>query len=290
MAETSATLQQLLSSSGSCKRCGDVLSVDSDDVKSHEGRHYHSSCFRCHNCGCTLSETIVQDDDVWCEPCQRKADIRAMAEKGDSGEIELTEEAKKRLEEIAAMGESLKNKGSSPFAEMEKQQQEERRRKLEQMQRAKELANDPEAQARELLRQQELAEQRQKEKEAALARRKAEEAAAAEKAARMEELHANATKTEDISDLDALKSKREAEMEAIKNKRSGGNPFKEMEKQREEERKRRFARFASGEGSDEAKQRAQEVTTKKVSANPFADMEKQKEEERAARMRRLSSG
>jgi len=77
------------------------------------------------------------------------------------------------------------------------------------------------------------------------------------------------------------RQKREAELARIQEERAGGsNLFKELERQKEEERRRRFSKFAGDEpvaaSSDSSPARA---PTKKIES-PFADLERKAQEEK----------
>merc|ERR1712080_668032 len=85
---------------------------------------------------------------------------------------------------------------------------------------------------------------------------------------------------EEADKLEAIKQEREEELQNISTN-VAVNPFKEMEKKREEERKQRLARFSSSASNDsptktpdtQSSPVEEKPTPSKISNNPFAEME-----------------
>ena len=77
----------------------------------------------------------------------------------------------------------------------------------------------------------------------------------------------------------ADRSRREAELKRIEGERKGGpNVFQEMERQREEERRRKYLRTPEQDSGSSEQPAASEP--KKVIASPFAELEKKEQEEK----------
>lgn len=242
-----------------CKRCGDCIYLDSDAHVKIESVAFHEECHRCYNCSAASNNFEWYQNELWCPSCKSLSEEQLGSGAG-------TAELESRLLEIKQIELVRKEKGFSPFREMEMKREEERRKKLEafkksQAERAaklaasqtEELEMDPEERERlaaEEAEKQKAAEQRKiQEREEARARKQAEEDALRKKIEEQKRAQAEAVRAEEVN-FEEIKSRRGAELEEIKAKRAGMNPFKEMERQAEEERKRKFRRFTASSVSD----------------------------------------
>jgi len=283
-----------------CKRCGDCIFLDSDKYVQMESVAYHEECHRCYNCSGPSTKSFEwYQQEIWCEKCKSLSEEQLGSGAG-VGELET------RLQELKQIEAVRKEKGSSPFREMELKREEERRRKMEaykksQLERSQNVVEDEgteEEAAERAEREREIKARKVQELEEIRAKRQAEEDALRERIEEEKRNRANAVRAEEVN-FEEIKSRRGAELEEIKAKRAGVNPFREMERQAAEARKAKFQRFAVGTKGPEAEREKPAASThgtvrhlsksKPVSTNPFAEMEKKRQQEKLARLKRYAS-
>ena len=242
-----------------CKRCGDGIEKERDSKRSVEGAFYHEECFRCYNCSVDMPALEWYQSEIWCRACQSASEEQLGCGSGTTAAAEI----ESRLQEIKEIEAVRKEKGNNPFREMERKREEERQRKLElfkkqQRERAEKLEaelaaqaaaapafEEAEAAARALAEAMLREEAEKRHANDLLSPRSASEAARqwqleTTEGRKRSEAHAReeAVQAEEV-DLEGLKQRRGAELEEIKANRAGPNPFRERERQLEEERRAR---------------------------------------------------
>jgi len=198
-----------------------------------------------------------------------------------SKEIHATEEAAIRSKELREIEARRRQRGLNPFAQKEKEAAEAKARRLREIMASAPVRTNP---STTVVQTAKKSEAQIKAEQEALKKRREEEV---QKITRqLEELkkqeaeeRARAIQAEDVGSLESIKKRRAQEMEEIKQKRGGANPFKDMEKKHAaREKRRRFGHLSKSSPSTKKQPKQKqlpEIQERRVTSNPFAELEKQ---------------